>query len=334
MSGRRCSHYGARVIRKFQAAAVAAMTAGALGAPPGEGPLLPDLRQAPVGCPGGTDRNPRLCTHWDVCMVADAAAPNGDCVASGPVGAVRLRFTTSADNVGDGPLLIYAKRDSVDQPTMTARQAFQSAQDRSIPDSYDSAQHPIPAKVYYEPAPAHTHWHLLDFEHFLLRSPDGRTLVTDRKTGFCLGDRYETRDSRSLPHRPRTTSPKGEPLPDSALAPEGRLTLFLQQHRCRHHEPRALDVVEGISVGYGDDYDYRVDYQWLDLTDVPSGVYDVVNLVNADRSFVEKRYDNNASSIAISVRWPGGGDRPEVITEPPRVKLLRSCPDSERCADS
>ncbi|MBB5957073.1 hypothetical protein FHS29_003666 [Saccharothrix tamanrassetensis] len=311
------------MIRKFRTVAAAVTTVAALGgAPADEGPLLPDLRQAPVGCAGGTNRDPGLCTDWDVCMVADADAPSGSCVDSGPIGAVRLRFTTSVDNIGEGPLLVYAKRDSVDVPTMTARQAFQSRSDRSIPGSYDQAQHAIPASVYYEPAPAHVHWHLLDFEHFQLRTPGGETLVQDRKNGFCLGDRYPARDARDLPNRPKSTR-----------TPEGKLAEFLRQNRCRHHEPQALDVVEGISVGSGDDYDYRVDYQWLDLTDLPSGVYDVVNVVNADRSFVEKRYDNNASSIAVSVQWPGGGSRPAEITAPPRVELLRSCPDSERCAE-
>ncbi|WP_433261943.1 lysyl oxidase family protein [Actinosynnema sp. CS-041913] len=309
------------MIKKFRNAASAAMTVAALGAPATEGPLLPDLRQAPVGCPGGASSDPLLCADWDVCLVADASAPAGSCVDSGPIGAVRLRFTTSVDNIGDGPLLVYARRGSVDEPTMTARQAFQSRVDRSIPRSYDQAQHPIRSKVYYEPAPAHVHWHLLDFERFQLRTPSGRTLVQDRKNGFCLGDRYTARDAAALANRPKDPH-----------SPEGGLATFLRENRCRHHEPKALDVVEGISVGAGDDYDYRVDYQWLDLTDVPSGVYDVVNLVNSDRSFVEKNYDNNASSMAISVQWPGGGARPPVITAPPEVELLRNCPDRVRCA--
>ncbi|MEV0675607.1 lysyl oxidase family protein [Actinosynnema sp. NPDC050436] len=311
-------------MRKFKAAAAAALTAAALGgAPASEGPLLPDLRQAPVGCPGGTSDDPARCEAWDVCMVADRSAPNGTCLQSGRAGGVRIRFTTSVDNVGDGPLLIYGKRASTKTPTMTSRQAFQSSRDGSIPESYDQAGNPIPATMYYEPAPAHTHWHLMDFERFQLRKPDGTTLVQDRKNGFCLGDRYAVRDADELAHAPRN--------PDSA---EGLLAEFLRENRCRHHEPRALEVVEGISVGSGDDYKYDVDYQWLDLTDVPSGVYDVVNMVNVDRSFLEKSYANNASSIAISVQWPGGLGRPAVISKPPKVELLRSCPGQERCAES
>ena len=181
----------------------------------GDAYLLPDLRQAPVGCAGGQTGDPAACTDWDVCVVADAGAPNGPCVSAGE--AVRLRFTTAADNVGDGPLLIYGSRARADEPTMTARQAFQSSVDGKIPGSYAEAQNPIPATLYYEPAPSHTHWHLLDFEHFQLRTPDGRVVVTDRKTGFCLGDRYPLHDP--LAHRP---DDPGSPRHRDPAAPPDR----------------------------------------------------------------------------------------------------------------
>lgn len=291
---------------------------GPSNAQAGDALLLPDLRQAPVGCAGGHAGDPASCTDWDVCVVADPASPNGPCEDEGA--AVRLRFTTSADNVGEGPLLIYGSRPDERTPTMTARQAFQSAVDGSIPASYDKAQNPIPATLYYEPAPSHTHWHLLGFEHFQLRTPDGRVVVTDRKTGFCLGDRYPVRDE--LPRRPGDLN-----------TPEGRLADYLRLNRCGHHAPGALEVVEGISVGYGDDYRHTVDFQWLDLTRVRSGVYDVLNVVNADRSLVEESYDNNASSMAISLQWPGGAvEPPKRITSPPEVKLLRNCPGKASCS--
>ncbi|MCE7000474.1 lysyl oxidase [Saccharothrix sp. S26] len=282
--------------------------------------LLPDLRQAPVGCAGGYPGDPARCLDWDVCPVADAAAPNGPCVQSGPIGAVRLRFTTSADNVGDGPLVIHGRRSDVGQERMTARQALQSAVDGSIPMAYEQAQHAVPAALYYEPAAAHQHWHLLGFEHFQLRTPAGDTVVIDRKNGFCLGDRYATADR--LANRPVGTS-----------SPQGALAAFLRENRCGHHAPEALSVVQGISVGYGDDYLHTVDFQWLDISTVPSGVYDVVNIVNGDRTLVEKSYANNASSMAISIRWPGDATTPPTtITRPPDVRLLRNCPGALQCA--
>ncbi|XVV00440.1 lysyl oxidase family protein [Actinosynnema sp. CA-248983] len=291
----------------------------ALGVPAPSGHPLPDLRQAPVGCPGGTTVEPAQCQDWDVCMVADASAPRGSCLEHGPAGAVRLRFTTSADNVGDGPLVIYARR-SPEEPTMRARQALESAVDGSIPANYEEAQRDLPATVYYEPAPTHEHWHLLDFEHFMLRTPGGETVVTDRKNGFCLGDRYSIADD--LPARPQ----------DEA-SPTGQLAKFLRRNMCEMRNPSATTVKQGISVGSGDDYPYQVDFQWLDLTHVPSGLYDVVNVVNPDRSLVEKKYGNNASSIAIFLQWPQGQKNPPAeITEPPHVELIRSCPGQERCA--
>jgi hypothetical protein len=94
-----------------------------------------------------------------------------------------------------------------------------------------------------------------------------------------------------------------------------------------------LTVTEGISVGRGDDYRYDVDFQWLDISGVPSGIYDVVSTVNSDRTLAEKSYDNNSSSISISVQWPGGAiAAPDTISEPPAVRLIRSCPERARCS--
>lgn len=135
-------------------------------------PLLPDLRQAPVGCPGGFSGSPLSCRAWDVCLVEDASAPRGSCrLRGGHAQAVRLRFTTSIDNVGDGPLLLHAHRDSAATPTMKVRQAVQSGVDGSIAGSYNEARRETTASAYYEPAQSHEHWHLLSFEYFQLRTP-------------------------------------------------------------------------------------------------------------------------------------------------------------------
>jgi lysyl oxidase len=298
---------------------VAAMTPSAYAA---TARLLPDLRQAPVGCQGGYRGDPVACTDWDVCMVRDASAPNGTCVTSGRIAGVRLRFTTAEDNVGDGPLLLYGQRASTATSSMAVRQAFQVAGDGAIPGSFETAQHPTAASAYYERAKMHQHWHLMGFARFELRASDGGVLVTDRKNGFCLGDRYTVADADRLPNAVRDDE-----------SPQGQLGRFLTQNMCKHHEPMALTVTEGISVGRGDDYRYNVDFQWLDLTGVPSGIYDVVSTVNADRTLVEKSYDNNMSSIAISVQWPGGASAaPSSINAPPTVSLIRSCPARAQCA--
>jgi hypothetical protein len=257
------------------------------------------------------------CEDWDVCMVTDPDAPNGECLAEGDIRAVRLRFTTAEDNVGDGPLLLYGHRDN--GPTMHVRQAVQSGRHGPVPQSYAEARQPTTTSMYYEPAPMHQHWHLMGFERMQLRTPNGETVVTDRKNGFCLGNRYPLYGTRGA-------------VDDT---PEQKLATFLRTNMCGHHDTRATDITAGISAGSGDDYRYDVDFQWLDITRVPSGTYDLVNTVNSDRTLLETNYDNNSSSIAVSVQWPGRAHAaPAVITAPPQVKLLRSCPGRERCAAS
>ncbi|MFC0433695.1 lysyl oxidase family protein [Kutzneria buriramensis] len=284
--------------------------------------LLPDLRQAPVGCSGGWRGNPVDCKDWDVCMVTDVNAPNAPCVTTGDIKAVRLRFTSSEENVGDGPLLFYAHRDSALFPKMSVRQAFQNGEHGSIPDSYAAAQRSSGTSAYYEPAPAHMHWHLLNFERFQLRTLGGNAVVSDRKNGFCLGDRYGVADAVTLEHRVHEDD-----------QPEAKLHQFLIYNMCEHQHPEATDVTEGISVGSGDDYRYDVDFQWLDITSVASGVYDVVNTVNPDRTLTESNYDNDSSSIAVSIQWPGkAAGTPSRITAPPVVRLLRSCPGTATCS--
>ncbi|SFW78107.1 lysyl oxidase family protein [Amycolatopsis australiensis] len=299
------------------AAVFATGSAPALRSDAAPGLLLPDLRQVPPGCTDGASDDVTACHDWDVCPVVDPGAPNGRCVPAATAKAVRLRFTSSEENVGDGPLLLYGRRDSTRQNTMTVRQALSDGANGSIPQDYASAQRATRAFTYYEPAMAHQHWHLMNFEHFSLVSAQGKTVVTDRKNGFCLGDRYPVSDVDRLSHVP------GESGADAELAER------LAANRCRHHEPDALDVLEGISVGSGDDYKYDVDFQWLDITGVPSGTYTLVNTVNDDRTLVEKDYRNNSSSVSVSIQWPGG--RGETLTAAPVVRFMRACPGQARC---
>ncbi|WP_409183711.1 lysyl oxidase family protein [Amycolatopsis sp. VS8301801F10] len=304
-------------------AAVLLLTAATTAAPrvdAAQGVLLPDLRQAPPGCPGGYAGDPVQCGDWDVCPVVDPSAPNGRCVGETAAKAVRLRFTSSEENIGDGPLLLYGNRSSTENSRMSVRQALRAA-DGSIPPDYASAQQATRGYTYYEPAMAHQHWHLMNFEHFALISKTGATIVTDRKNGFCLGDRYALPDVSDLEHVP------GETGADAELAER------LRANNCRHQEPNALDVVEGISVGSGDDYTYQVDFQWLDITHVPSGTYDLVNTVNDDRTLAEKNYDNNSSSVSLSIEWPRGmSAEGQSIRQAPVVRFLRSCPGQARCS--
>jgi hypothetical protein len=208
----------------------------------------------------------------------------------------RVTFRSAVDNVGRGPLVIEGSRTSRGEPSMSVRQAVRSSDGstRTID---------LPARMRYVRSATHAHWHLLGFERYELRSAsDGRLVGRDRKTGFCLGDRYDTRPAARIENEP----------PAAVWTEE-----------CGRDEPELLSVAEGISPGYGDDYAPRLEGQYLDVTSVPAGRYLVVHRANPDRTIRESDYGNNAASVLIALRRTTG--------ETPTVRVLARCPHADRC---
>jgi hypothetical protein len=214
--------------------------------------------------------------------------------ADGRRPAYRLGFQSAAANVGDGPLIIDGHRVDLRTPLMAADQLVNR-------DDGSQGTTPDVGSLRFVQSPDHRHWHLLRFMRYELRSAGGGQLhVRDRKTGFCLGDRYAD-TSRVLP----------------ATAPKKVYTT-----RCGLNLMERLTVREGISVGYGDNYAAFLEGQSLPLNGLHSGRYVLVHRVNAERRFRELSYDNNASSVLLELRWRRGV---------PFLRMLRSCPDSDQC---
>ena len=204
-----------------------------------------------------------------------------------------LGFRSAVANVGDGPLIFDAHRAGLETGTMAADQLIER-------DGAPKGVVPGAGTVRYVVSPDHRHWHLLGFDHYVLRRAGQRTAaVRDRKTGFCLGDRY--RVSRRLP--------------SAAPAP-------VYTSRCGLEEPQLLGIQEGISVGYGDDYTANLEGQYLPLTGLPAGRYVLVHSVNANRGLRELDYSNNSASLLLELRWQGGE---------PLVRVLKACADTARC---
>ena len=65
--------------------------------------------------------------------------------------------------------------------------------------------------------------------------------------------------------------------------------------------------------------------QYVDVTGVPEGQYQLVHEVNPDRRLRESSYANNASSLVFDLRWPRGRNHA------PTVELRGRCADSDRC---
>jgi len=143
----------------------------------------------------------------------------------------------------------------------------------------------------------------LKFDRFeLRRASDYARVRPDQKTGFCLGDRYDTH--RSFRTKPRVAELHGQ---------------------CRPDERGALAVGQGISVGYGDDYPAYLEGQSIDITGLQPGKYVLVHRVNSDQRLRETDYSNNASSVLLELQWPEDG------TGRARLKRLKKCFGQEVC---
>jgi hypothetical protein len=209
----------------------------------------------------------------------------------------RLGFDSTVANVGRGPLEVHGTRRGA-APTMHAAQVVALAGGGKRP------YRDIGFMRYFTSA-EHNHWHFLGYERYeLRRSRDEAMLVRDHKAGFCFRDNPARRVSRHL-----LGEPPGAVFVDS----------------CRKNEPRALSVTTGSSVGSLDWYPAFFHGQYVDVTGVPPGRYDLVHRVNVAWALREVSYANDAASVGIRLAWPHGH------SSPPAVTILRRCPGRDRC---
>jgi len=198
-----------------------------------------------------------------------------------------LGFRSSVQNVGDGPLIIIGSRSNRVTRDMQASQLIlrADATARRVTDA---------GFLRYVPSLDHSHWHFLPFERYELRAEaTGARIVRDRKSGFCLGDRYRV--------EPR--------LANAVPAP-------VYASRCGLNRPGLLRIREGISVGWADDYAAYLDGQHIDVTDVPAGRYLLVHTVNPSGRIVERDRANNQAAVRIALTRAGGRVRVKVLPPP------------------
>ena len=203
----------------------------------------------------------------------------------------KLGFASATDNVGDGPVWVRGSRATAGA-RMDARQLVRLS-DGTV-RTYDGA-----GRLRYTPSPTHTHWHLLDFQRYELRSLEGDLLVRDRKTGFCLADHYGLASRRVL----------------SFSGPS-----FLGN--CAQGNPAALSIEQGTSPGYTDLYPPHFHGQNLELRGVPAGDYVLVHRANPENLLEELDYTNNDASLRIRLTWNDGVAK---------VRTLRTCQGSADC---
>ena len=175
-----------------------------------------------------------------------------------------LRFTTESVNIGAGPLELRGSRPNTSTPTMSVVQ-------RIYDDGGGFRDVSAPSFMFWA-GDGHNHWHVNDFVSTELdRTDNGVKVGTGAKQGFCLSD--SAAFDRSLPGAPSSKVYKG----------------------CVMGGQTSKAVKMGISVGWGDRYGYTLAFQWIDITGLTPGRYQLFGTVDAQNYYLESDETNNTT---------------------------------------
>jgi hypothetical protein len=108
----------------------------------------------------------------------------------------------------------------------------------------------------------HNHFHYTGFADYRLLGPGGSVAAVGHKQSFCLVDTVQLSGDNP------------------------------QQFDCDY---------QGITVGWADVYADHLDCQWVDVTDVPAGTYDLDVSVNPNGAISEIDYGNNTATISFDI---------------------------------
>jgi len=157
-----------------------------------------------------------------------------------------LRFNGYLHNVGPGALDFRGSRNSPAEPMHAFQRVYNS--DGTFKEE------PSSAELIYVSADGHEHFHLQRAARYSLwNAAKTAEAAPALKVGFCLDDSE---------HVEPTIGPKEAVYSDAT----GRKF-------CRQHEPEALSLFEGVSIGWRDRYDASLAFQWVDASSVLPGEY-------------------------------------------------------------
>ena len=115
----------------------------------------------------------------------------------------------------------------------------------------------------FQYSPCHGHYHFSSYASYELLNESGKVVVVGRKQAFCLLD--------SLPVSRDAGPPK---------------------YDCHY---------QGISVNWMDVYDASLDCQWLDITGVPAGMYQLRVTINPEGILDELSFENNSATVPVRI---------------------------------
>jgi Lysyl oxidase len=193
-----------------------------------------------------------------------------------------LRFTSIFVNAGPGSFEVRGERDSFSDPTMDIKQRM---------FRWDGSSRFIDTDaVGIYAADGHDHWHVQGvtvYEAWKLNDPQD-TQRRGGKIGFCFLDSQPW--NFSLPHARRSSYYR-----ESWCGSRGSLTNRV-----------------GLSVGWADDYPWWFTFQWIDITGLPGGTYQVRVTVDIQDYYQERDDTDNCVWTRIRIPAPGTSNTPTV----------------------
>jgi hypothetical protein len=180
-----------------------------------------------------------------------------------------MRFTAMMVNIGSGHFEVRGHRTSTAQPMRVRQIIFTDTSRSTIARTIETD-----AEAMWS-GDGHDHWHVQEMMRYDLWGSTGTT--RGAKVGFCFLD--------SDPYRLS--------LPGAPSGP------FYRGSWCGN-DRNALENRMGISVGWGDEYEWYLAWQWVDITDIPSGTFTLRANVDPYGFFLEERENNQCAWARIS----------------------------------
>ncbi len=181
-----------------------------------------------------------------------------------------LRFTAMMVNVGDGHFEVRGSRGATSEP-MRVRQVIYETSSRNSPISRQITTNAVGKWS----GDGHNHWHVQEMMRYDMWGGSGS--YRGAKVGFCFLD----------------SDPYNLSLPNASGGS------YYRGSWCQT-TPNALNNRMGISVGWGDEYEWYLAWQWVDITGLPGGTYTIRSKVDPYSFFLEENEGNNCTWARVS----------------------------------
>jgi hypothetical protein len=196
-----------------------------------------------------------------------------------------LRFSATLVNVGRGPLIVSAHR------------SFPFGDDWQVTQRIEDAtggysERATGSRLIFG-GDAHDHWHVVGAEAHQLETMSGEVVAGLVKSGFCFFDNVDYRSS--LPGRPEQA--------------------VYQASECGTGFSR--DIAMGISIGWGDQYQWYLLDQTIEITGLEDGRYRLRAIADPAGQLDESDEDNNDTWTVVDLTTVEGHRRVVVVEQGP-----------------